>query len=1806
MDVDLAVARRVSRRPRTQPSATAEDAAAKEERGAILSPLADPLGNLKMQPEEPPEEPRRPDLKAEAPDPLSPAGGPEDDAPAAGRPLSEALRRAFEQALSHQLDHVRIHEGSAAAEAAERLGADAFAAGADVVLGRGASPGSAHGLQVLAHELIHVVQHDEGKIPAGPGTLADHHPLEREAWGREAQVAAEVRDLLRSEGGPQVEAPASSALQELGLGLGLLADLFGEDPLGDELIGLLQEGARAFSALSGPAAPLQRLAAGVDAELLGELLTGAAPLAVDDGPDAEAWKSEATTRLVLRLAGILRIPAPEVRLDEAAAAQASRGGARGAFTDGAVLLDPSGFDPTTQAGRRLVAHELVHAAQARLPGEADPDVAEAEAMTLAPSLAAGRSVGSPIVPLSASVAFDKPLSGEALWSSFNSYKSMADQGKDKFAAPRPDALGSNPAGDARDDERDKVSRYSKGVDGIADRIGKLKPFDDLCDAIGDGGDTRGPLDRVRGTSVYQELCDMWQGAVDGGTAAQAMKGMFDYQFKDRGFWGETEQAFAMVSAAAKRDAKRNAEAEAARKQKEEADRKAKEEAKKAANRKGADKRGDVAKKVRDSKVDPTRSNPDLEQFMDDVVPQTPPDLVGLQLVMAVKDGDLDAITAEQNHQLGVTQGLKTDGVETRAGQIGEVMLSALGNGAKSFGDQFFDTFVTDTLAGKADKFLQRVPVLKNIKTPFVGPLVGVLTQPPWSDDYWKGAGDKWGNFTKKGASSLEMFGKIGTGKTGLDNFGIFCAAMADLFSSIASVLDLAQQIIGTLSALCYVVGGVLLAIGLAFFWCGAGALIGIGGWLLRAGGLLARINTILGNVLIIVSLFATVFRTVAAFLVPAELYAEQLGGLSEDANTFSNKAGGWAGDQTASGLKTSLANRGKKNETQPQEQENPNKDKGDELADQVKKQGEKTLDEVDADVKAKQKEQQEQEAKNKKEQEAEAAKKKEGEGEKKPGLMKRLGKWTLNKLKSAWAPFGDLLNHTLVGPLKALGGLVAKVAGKKDLSEKLLAQVKSDAMDGLGPVLKLRDDAKAMREKVKAMQEELDNANIDPKEKDKLLGQLKSQQEELARAEAWLNKDAVKKNLDALEASADGQRVKQAWTDIGSADKPAEELKKEKQAKIDEKEQLKKRADAIPEEVAQKKKALEDAALKKQEADEQLKQHDEEGKKRTEALEKHGDMEETGRNKNTLEGQVADLRQKAAGATEARQKLELAETKKQSAEMFKNKVKDGVAELKQEFKGSEITVKGDGGIQKVVVHDVTATGVVVTEGGTKRTIPWDQVHEPQLKRRGPVVQRQQEQAQELKAEAQKLEGEAKKLNPNDQHPRDLQDQIKVKEEELKKLQASLTQGEALKKRVDEHAKEREPKATGQSGAAGEVKKLEGEIKKLEEEKQSATKRMPELDKEAADIDVRIKEAERLSQQKKYQEESTSANATGGVGSSYKGWVDGVAMPIIEVLLTEFLGIRNGLGALWGKLTSLDSLSPNAESTPSSAGGMVNKGIVKPVVDAVFGGTQLKSTDAVKKAGELRAQAEILASMAPPEDMELMLQERQAALDAAARYQAAHDIAYAAYNAEVTTKKIADKNKELYIQGGPIVDASKKVEKNVEKSKQDEEKRRAEMDKLRPEVPNPDSGMSGLVTELIAKMMENGDEYEGDVKADPKQGANVSNTQDLAKDSTETQSDTAKKTSEAQAALLDDAVSLASDQQMCVEENVDTLKDKYTTTLTIHDEIRYQKASALADREKARQDADKHGANFAASYANLSAWSQQYAAQRQKVEALSGQ
>lgn len=115
--------------------------------------------------------------------------GPTADSPIAhnkttswGQPLDAATRRFFEAGFGHDFGRVRVHTDTEAAESVKFLNARAYTVGVDVFFGPGQyAPKEDWGRELLAHELVHVVQQGANEAGTQRSVFHDDHGAEREA-----------------------------------------------------------------------------------------------------------------------------------------------------------------------------------------------------------------------------------------------------------------------------------------------------------------------------------------------------------------------------------------------------------------------------------------------------------------------------------------------------------------------------------------------------------------------------------------------------------------------------------------------------------------------------------------------------------------------------------------------------------------------------------------------------------------------------------------------------------------------------------------------------------------------------------------------------------------------------------------------------------------------------------------------------------------------------------------------------------------------------------------------------------------------------------------------------------------------------------------------------------------------------------------------------------------------------------------------------------------------------------------------------------------------------------------------------------------------------------------------------------------------------------------------------------------------------------------------------------------------------------------------------------------------------------------
>ena len=115
--------------------------------------------------------------------------------PSGGQPLPADMLARFNSAFGRDFSHVRVHTDGMAGMQARALNAHAFTMGSHIWFSSGAfDPGTRKGDTLIAHELTHVVQNDQGRMPSassdGMEVSQPNDPLEREAYSNEGRIAS--------------------------------------------------------------------------------------------------------------------------------------------------------------------------------------------------------------------------------------------------------------------------------------------------------------------------------------------------------------------------------------------------------------------------------------------------------------------------------------------------------------------------------------------------------------------------------------------------------------------------------------------------------------------------------------------------------------------------------------------------------------------------------------------------------------------------------------------------------------------------------------------------------------------------------------------------------------------------------------------------------------------------------------------------------------------------------------------------------------------------------------------------------------------------------------------------------------------------------------------------------------------------------------------------------------------------------------------------------------------------------------------------------------------------------------------------------------------------------------------------------------------------------------------------------------------------------------------------------------------------------------------------------------------------------
>lgn len=127
-----------------------------------------------------------------------------------GQPMDTSARSTLEPSLGYDLSTVKIHNSPEDSQLSQAVGAKAFTLGSDVFFKEGAyNPQSSDGQQLLAHELTHVIQQNEGNVGSSArmsvNAPGDSHEQEADKTAREITAQQKAASQTNAQAVGQVQ-----------------------------------------------------------------------------------------------------------------------------------------------------------------------------------------------------------------------------------------------------------------------------------------------------------------------------------------------------------------------------------------------------------------------------------------------------------------------------------------------------------------------------------------------------------------------------------------------------------------------------------------------------------------------------------------------------------------------------------------------------------------------------------------------------------------------------------------------------------------------------------------------------------------------------------------------------------------------------------------------------------------------------------------------------------------------------------------------------------------------------------------------------------------------------------------------------------------------------------------------------------------------------------------------------------------------------------------------------------------------------------------------------------------------------------------------------------------------------------------------------------------------------------------------------------------------------------------------------------------------------------------------------------------
>jgi hypothetical protein len=1356
-------------------------------------------------------------------------------------------------------------------------------------------------------------------------------------------------------------------------------------------------------------------------------------------------------------------------------------------------------------------------------------------------------------------------------------------GQTASALPKVERPAGTPDATGSEDHGKKVEQYEDGVDGIADQIGDLDAFDALCDACDDKDTSaqRAALSSMRSTKGFKQLSQMWQGAKDGGDDRGAMEKAFDNQFDGRGFWGSTEDAFDLVCREAKAAAKENAEAAEAKRKKKQADAEKRAAERAAGNAPGKTQAatgagtGGKAGQVGGA----------ASANLDTVVAEHAEEIPSFTRLSSVTDIDFDTVAESAGHFDGLSKEFQHDSLWS--GRTEQIFGTMFKEGGGAFLEGFKESAMWGTIATFGDRLLGGV-VEKALgeKIPIIGPIIALATDNPFSAKYWEGVGtgftDGWHHF--ESAFDWSAFEKCGSVT---DYLGVVLAKFADLFGGLYDVMNQITRLIGTLSAVCLLGGAVLIAIGLALVWFfGVGApLIAAGGWLVDAGMILGDIALVLTPIVLALSALAMVFRTAAAFLVPADLYAEQLAGVGSASEHFGEQAGAKAGEAASQTIEHATAEHEHAGPHEEGHGHDEHTTKGAEDSKHTKESSETHNDHIEEKLHelTEPKETKETKPKDEHGKEHDESHKEEHSPS------------TKEKVKAAVVDFGMRLMERVKATVEIKRNLERAAEGFKELGENF-RDPKAASERGAGGAMalaqekitssnkrlaELGEQAQKSQAEIDGLLEKLTGAgseDLSPGEASKLYKELENAHKDVtsAKNKAQVLEERIK-NFEAL-VEKNGAPAKEespgnaAKDESGAKDSPNEKLRAAENERDSTRKKLaeaEEHQEHLEEKHSEQKRQLEEAKKQKQQVEAELEQLQNDPKlKQSKDAAANADSHNAALEKTRT--QIAELQERAT-------KLEQAETKRNAA----------VSEL-SELKGHTIEIDG----KPVKVVSAGPEGIVVEGNGTRRTLPLEEAG------RLGIPEGQKKAITDLQSAQKHIEEAA---NGDATNPSVLAEKLRTQADWLEQNELRPSTMDAEKKHWDgEEArgadwKKKNGDAQESVKQAGDsVEKLQAELDKTSGDLRAAEKETTKLEGSVEHLEETISELGR--ERAKHKREETNKEKAYHLGHHVVEWL--LQVTGLEEKLEHAKHVVSGFfhaGAAEGEKEGGEEPKKEGGEQEGAKDEAKEKAEKKKKVEAEL-----------LEMGEKQAKFEELMEDEPPLELEELSEHRKEAAEAAERYHKAHDYAYKCYVAELAVTKLAEESGALAAAGKPLLKRSTDQEGPLQKSAGDEEKRGQALSNADSDsVEESDPKMSGIVSDLIVKLADNADRFDKKPEPGGVQGDAMAGSQDTAATQAEDRTKDSQEASDTQRQFLDDAIALRQEQESSIEGSICTLETKQAQELAIRDTIRSRKAEALAEEAEARTEVEEHATAFNDGYDRMRTWAGDFEARRAALKGAGG-